>query len=370
MATIKKIIGKTGKTSYRIDYREPDGRRVMKRFKLRKNADTYLAKVKTTINENEYAETFGTKKEPDITFQELADRYQENYQHQKCFRTFKRHVVNVLREKFGAKQLTEITYLEIETFKNTWKATPIKSGTKERSDATVNRYLTVFGHILNKAVEWGMLEVSPFKKGSRLAFKENNQRDRFLSPEEIETLLKASSPHLVPILEVALHTGMRKGELLSLTWEQIKGGLIYLRETKSKRPRQIPIDDRVAQVFKELRAKNRWKSPFVFLGHDGKPLGDVKKAFLGAVRRAGLENFKFHDLRHTFASHLVMKGASIKAVQLLLGHKESRTTDRYAHLAPEHLREAVNLLSDLPHGKLSENILILPTAKSGAGKGI
>ena len=69
----------------------------------------------------------------------------------------------------------------------------------------------MFGHILNKAVEWGMLEVSPFKKGSKLKFKENNQRDRFLSQEEIEPLLRACSPHLGPIVEVALHTGMRKG---------------------------------------------------------------------------------------------------------------------------------------------------------------
>jgi integrase len=215
-----------------------------------------------------------------------------------------------------------------------------------------------------------MLEVSPFKRGSRLAYRENNQRDRFLSQEEIEALLKACSPHLLSIVEVALHTGMRKGEILSLTWEQIRGGLIYLRETKSKRPRQIPIEERVGEIFKELQAKNRWKSSYVFLGLDGKPLGDVKKAFLGACRRAGIENFKFHDLRHTFASHLIMKGASIKAVQKLLGHAESRTTDRYSHLAPDHLKDAVNLLADFPHGKLLENILSMPSANYGAGKEI
>jgi hypothetical protein len=153
MANIKKHIGKTGKVAWRVDYYDPGGKRVMKRFKLRRDAEGYLAKVQTTIIENQYEEVFGTKKEPTITFNELADHYQENFKHQKCYQTFKRHVVNVLREKFGAKRLTDITYLDLETFRNTWKATPIKSGTKERTDATVNRYLTVFGHLLNKAVE-------------------------------------------------------------------------------------------------------------------------------------------------------------------------------------------------------------------------
>ena len=201
-------------------------------------------------------------------------------------------MVKVLRDNFGSKWLTEISYLDLKTFRDTWRTTPIKSGTKKRTDATVNRYLVVFGHMLNKAVEWGMLDVSPFKKGSRLILKENNLRDRFLSQEEIEALLGACSPHLLPVVEMALHTGMRKGELLSMQWKQVKGGLIYLRETKSKKPRKIPIDERAGQIFKQLRARNKRGSPYVFLGPDGKPLADVKKAFLGTCRRAGIDNFQ------------------------------------------------------------------------------
>jgi integrase len=369
MATIRKRIGKKGIT-WQIDYYDPGGKRRMKCFALRKDAEAYLGKIQATMKEGRYHQVFEARKESQITFGELADHYEENYRTQKSYMTFKCHVVKVLRAKFGARRLNEITYLDLETFKNIWKATPIKSGTKARADATVNRYLAVLGHILNKAVEWQLLEVSPFRKGSRLTIKENNQRDRFLTEQEIEALLNSCNAYLLPIVEVALRTGMRKGELLALQWGQIKGGLIYLRETKSKRPRQIPIDDRVAQVFKELQIKNKWRSPFVFLGPDGKPLGDVKKSFLGACRRAEIEDFRFHDLRHTCASHLIMKGASIKAVQKLLGHAESRTTDRYSHLAPDHLREAVNLLSNFPTGKEMVNILPLPTAKCGAGMGI
>jgi integrase len=225
-------------------------------------------------------------------------------------------------------------------------------------------------HILNKAVEWNMLEVSPFRKGSRLTFRENNQRHRYLSEEEIEKLLNSCSLYLAFIVEVALHTGMRKGELLGLKWDQVRDGFIYLKKTKSGKSRQIPLDARAALVLKELQIRNKWKSPSVFVGPDGQMLQDVTKGFAGACRRAGIEDFRFHDLRHTFASHLVMKGANLKAVQRLLGHSDSKMTDRYSHLSPDHLRESVNLLNTLPSGKELVNIFPLNSLKAGAGRGI
>jgi integrase len=225
-------------------------------------------------------------------------------------------------------------------------------------------------HMLNKAVEWGLLEVSPFRKGARLTFRENNQRHRYLTEEEIERLLSACSPHLKPIVELALHTGMRKGELLNLKWDQIRDGFIYLIETKSGKARQIPLDDRAAQVLKAQQIRNKWKSPYVCIGPDGERLKDVKKGFNAACRRAGIEDFHFHDLRHTFASHLVMKGANLKAVQRLLGHSDSKMTDRYSHLSPDHLKESVSLLGSLPTGKEMVNIFPLNSLKAGAGTGI
>ncbi|MCL6622894.1 MAG: site-specific integrase, partial [Syntrophobacterales bacterium] len=171
-------------------------------------------------------------------------------------------------------------------------------------------------------------------------------------------------------MELALHTGMRKGELLNLRWDQIRDGFIYLTETKSGKARQIPVSDRAAQVLRELQIRNQWKSPYVFIGPNGKRLGDVKKSFNAACRRAGLEDFRFHDLRHTFASHLVMRGANLKAVQRLLGHSDSKMTDRYSHLSPNHLKESVNLLSVFPTGKELVNIFPLNSRKAGAGRGI
>jgi len=277
--------------------------------------------------------------------------------------------VRYLREAFGEKRLKDISYLDLETYRNRRKATPLANG-KPRTDATVNREMATLRHMLNKAVEWGLLEVSPFRKGARLTLRENNQRHRYLTEEEIERLLSACSPHLKPIVELALHTGMRKGELLNLRWEQIRDGFIYLTETKSGKARQIPLSDRAAQVLRELQIRNKWKSPHVCIGPDGKQLKDVKRSFNAACRRAGIEDFRFHDLRHTFASHLVMRGANLKAVQRLLGHSDSKMTDRYAHLSPDHLRESVTLLDSLPAGKELVNVQPLPSAKYGAGRGI
>jgi integrase len=208
--------------------------------------------------------------------------------------------------------------------------------------------------MLNKAVEWGMLEVSPFKRGKSLMFKENNERLRFLTEEEIKPLLSACLPHLRPIVETALLTGMRAGELLSLRWDQIVNGMIYLKDTKSNKPRQIPISERLEQVLKEVRRRHQLKSPYIFCNKEGNRFNDLRASFKSACRKTGIVDFRFHDLRHTFASHMVMRGVGLRAVQELLGHCDMKLTMRYAHLAPGHLRDSINVLNDLGGGKQGE----------------
>lgn len=348
MAKIRKRLNKTG-VVWQIDYYDPQGKRVRKDFPLKKDAEAYLGKVVAAKKEGRYHDIFDVKKERQTTFGELAERYEENFKSQKSYKGFKSHVVRDLRAKFGNLKLSEISYLDLETYRNRRKATPTKSG-RPRTDASVNRDMAILGHMLSKAVDWELIEFSPLKKGDRLTFKENNQRLRFLTDEEAERLLASCTPHLRPIIEVALLTGMRRGELLGLKWEQIRNGFIYLTETKGGKARQIPVNDRLALVLKELRHKNQLKSPYVFCDSQGRRFYEVKRSFASACKKAGIVDFRFHDLRHTFASHLVMNVGNLKVVQELLGHADIKMTMRYAHLSQAHLKEAVATLNNFGYG--------------------
>jgi site-specific recombinase XerD len=140
---------------------------------------------------------------------------------------------------------------------------------------------------------------------------------------------------------------------------------------KNGEPRPIPIGARLKEVFAGLRQRHQLKSRYVFCHENGEKLGDIRAAFQGACRRAGIEDFHFHDLRHTFASHLVMKGVPLKVVQELLGHKDIKTTMRYAHLAPGYLEAGVNSLNDLGSSQNSFATKMLPnfSAQKERGEG-
>ena len=167
------------------------------------------------------------------------------------------------------------------------------------------------------AVEWDLIDKTPFDKGSSLLIKENNKRDRYLEENEIDALLDACSTKIIKfpeskkhikqmtrkdihylrdIVECALNTGIRKGELLSLKWEQIRGDFIYLRKTKTSTPRQIPINEDLAALFNQIRQRQGLHSKYIFV-YQGQRINDLKNGFNAALRRAGIDDFKFHDLR-------------------------------------------------------------------------
>lgn len=219
--------------------------------------------------------------------------------------------------------------------------------------ATVNRLLATLKHMFTKAVEWEMVEEEALKKVRRVKLlPENNRRLRYLSKEECQALINSCSPHLKPIIVTALNTGMRREEILSLEWEKhidLRHGFILLDITKNGERREIPINQTVREALQGLiRGIN---SPYVFIDEKGARYKDVKKSFHSACRRAGIKDFTFHDLRHTFASHLVMAGIDITTIKELLGHKTLTMTLRYAHLAPSHKVSAVEILDDTLTGK-------------------
>ncbi|MCX5657771.1 MAG: site-specific integrase, partial [Candidatus Omnitrophica bacterium] len=213
---------------------------------------------------------------------------------------------------------------------------------KQVSPATNNREVACLKCILNKAVEWGKLKDNPIKKVK--LFRENNKRLRYLEKEEIIRLLANCNRHLRSMVVVALNTGMRKGEILGLKWHDVdfRQGIIYLLDTKNGEKREIPMNEQAKTAL--IRVRKHPDSPHIFCKGDGKPFGNVRKSFYTALKKSGIIDFRFHDLRHTFASQLVMSGVDLNTVRELMGHKSLEMTLRYSHLSPDHKKRAVDIL--------------------------
>ncbi len=282
-------------------------------------------------------------KEPEIkkiknyTFEEIAIEYFKWCERQRSFRS-KRLFIKQLVDTFGHMPVCQLSTRLLEQF----QTDRIKKGNKP---ATVNRLLATLKHSIHKGYQWGMVSEETLKRARQVKLlSENNRRLRYLSKEECQTLINVCDNHLKPIVIIALNTGMRKGEILSLKWDNIdlKRGFILLEITKNGERREIPINETLRHTLSEL--PTRFNGAYVFTDKTGKPYQDVKRSFNTACRRAGIKDFHFHDLRHTFASHLVMAGVDITTVSKLLGHKSLTMTLRYSHLAPSHLSNAVSLL--------------------------
>ncbi|MHB8069870.1 MAG: tyrosine-type recombinase/integrase [Desulfobaccales bacterium] len=351
----KKVFNKDGSYRWLIDYYDDKGKRVKRRFKKLSDAETVAAQVVVAKKEGKYGEIFGRKQEPVFLFNDLVRDYLATCHGQRSFEDKRLIVEKVLQPKFGETPLVGITYRELELFRSQRLQVRTRQG-RERSQARVNREMAALRHMLNKAVQWGKLMVNPFEKGESLFFREDKNRIRYLTEEEADCLLASCQLHLRPIVETALNTGMRKGEILAMRWDWLRDGWIHIPAEMSKtgKGRMVPVNESQAQVFAELRRQVQLKSPHVFCDDKGRAWKLVRKSFAAAVRRAGIVNFRFHDLRHTCASWLVMAGADLVSVQKQLGHTSIETTMRYAHLAPGHLKKSSNLIrTRRPDGNIS-----------------
>jgi len=295
-------------------------------------AKKVLQKRKVQIAENKYLDV---KRNDRIPFSEMAKLYLEVYSKPNKRSSWRDEIsVKHLQSFFGRRNLHEITPLDVEKYK--------KKRVDEVSPATVNRETTCLKHILNKANEWGKIESNPI--ASVKLFKVREGRVRYLEKEEITRLIDACPDYIKPIVIVALNTGMRKGEIFNLKWNDIdfRKRIIYVLETKNNEVRKIPMNDITFRTLLQVRKNPH--SPCVFCKSHGEPYKDIRGGFRTALGRAGIREFRFHDLRHTFASHLVMAGVDLKTVQELLGHKTFAMTLRYSHLSPDHKRQAMDLL--------------------------
>ncbi|WP_367989491.1 tyrosine-type recombinase/integrase [Vibrio sp. NTOU-M3] len=252
------------------------------------------------------------------------------------------------------KPLDEITAWDIQQ----WVAERRKQG---RAPATITYAFNRLKAAFNRAVEWDFIDSHNLNNVKLI--KEDNTRIRYLSKEEEQTLLSCLSlrdkrlrdanqvegryvDYFEPLIIMAINTGMRKGEMLSLRWEHIsmtnRSLTIHSINAKSKKTRTIPLNDTVFDMLEQWRAQNL-EAEYVFMVN-----GDVVKSsqypWENLLKAADIHNFRFHDLRHHFASKLVMAGVDLNIVRELLGHVDLKMTLRYAHLAPEHKAAAVNLI--------------------------
>lgn len=203
--------------------------------------------------------------------------------------------------------------------------------------AATNRYVALLRRIGNLAETWGWTDKPLGRRITLLA--EHSERHRYLAPQDLERLARHADPLTADMIRFAALTGLRRGELLKLELDHIRDGMILLdATTKSGRPRGIPLP---AQALAIARKRLPW----------GVTYSALRDRFLKACEAAGVDDFRWHDIRHTYASWLVQAGQPLTAVRDLLGHSSLAVTNRYAHLAPAHLRAAVSHLPRLGKGR-------------------
>lgn len=319
-----------------------NGERIVKTLKFartKKEAEQAEAVIMNQV----FQQAYGFDSKPDKRFEDFVVEtflpYSET--NKKSF-YYDVLICRVLVPAFHDKTLRQINPPMIEALKQDLLKTPTKHGQK-RSPATVNRHLSALSKIFSLAEDAELVESNPCKRVRK--FRLDNQRMRVLSAEEeVKLFLELGKNELVKqIVQIALHTGLRRGEIFDLKWFDVdfNRGLIQVRISKSNRKRLVPMNETVRSLLGSLEKT----SEFVFPSpKTNNRLNQIKTSFRKAVNRAGLEDFRFHDLRHTAASRMAEAGASPFTLMKILGHSDIRMTSRYTHATDAAIRRAVGNL--------------------------
>ncbi|MDA2920745.1 site-specific integrase [Desulfobacterota bacterium AH_259_B03_O07] len=331
-----------------IDYYQPDGKRkrevvtiqgVDPKHVNRQDAHKALSIRKAQIAEGKF-EIAHTKKP--ILFDKFVERYLEYSKANK--RSWTRDVVSSksLLKTFGGKNLGQINSWLVEKYK-VERSKEISRYRRLITKSSVNREIACLKHMFTKAIEWGLITSSPARNVK--LFRVQPNKLRVLSNEEFQNIYNEASEFLRPILLFALNTGMRQGEILKLRWDDINLNQEYInvRDTKNNESRNIPINETLKIIIDSLKKNS--DNEYVFAYKNGEPVRSVKTAFYSALRRSKIDKCRFHDLRHTFATRLVMAGVDIVTVKELLGHKDISMTMRYSHPTPQHKQHAVEKIN-------------------------
>lgn len=306
-----------------VRYRDIEGKQREKKAGAMKSLAIELERK--LLADRNYQKNFGYIKKKEITFSEWAKEYLNRLKSRVKEVTVINNTYNLKRMEliFGDKLLSQLTEKDFWDYVKTTKG--------GIAGKTVKKYSIFFLGVLNEAKECNY-NVATIKLK---VTKRNNARVRYLTEEEAETLLKNSGT-LKLLITMALTTGMRKMEMLNLTWQNIdlKAKLIHIEESKNGERRSVPINKTLLAMLEPKESGRR-----VF-----EDLRNVNERFVKAVKKSNITNFRFHDLRHTFASWLAIKGVSLYTIKELLGHKSIQMTQRYAHLSPDVRFSAVDLI--------------------------
>jgi integrase len=310
-----------------IDIVLADGRRVCRstRLKRREDAEEHLIRLKAEAYEAER-----TGKPKDRSWQESVIRYVTDNATKRSLSDDKHHL-RLLDPYLGKLRLRDISMESLRPFVR------YRIEQDKVAPATINRALEIVRHILYLARDdWGWLIVAPKVR----MLTEPKRRVRFLREEEADRLNEVLPKHLKPVVQFALATGCRKMEILQLEWNRVDFGrrVAWLDPgtTKNGEGRGIPLNKDAVLALRSVQANHpRWCFTF-----GGVHLKSIGKAWKRALTRAGISEFRFHDLRHTWASWHVMSGTTLQELMELGGWKSYEMVLRYAHLAPEHLSTA------------------------------
>jgi integrase len=353
MANIEKRISNDGKSSYRVKIRLKGYPIQSATFERVTDAKKWAQQTESAIREGRHFKTTEAKRH---TMAELIDRYIKNVLPTKPKAIRKQTaLLQRWRSEIGSHALADVTPSLIAECRDKLAGEITLRG-KPRSMATVNRYMAALSIALTTAVkEWGWLDDTPMRKVTK--GKESRGRVRFLSDDERIRLLKtckeSSNPYLYTVVVLALSTGMRQGEIMGLAWDvvDLNQGRAILHETKNGERRAVAITGHALELLKELSKVRRIDCNLLFPSRENAPQKpqksmDLRTPWETTVKKAELQDFKFHDLRHSAASYLAMNGASLAEIAEVLGHKTLQMVKRYAHLSEGHTARVVASMND------------------------
>ena len=320
MASIRKR-----QTKYQVQIRRSEGKSISKSFCHKKDALEWARHMETSLDRAELPTTVRDLKR--FSFEEIILRYRDEVSVQKKSHDSERYILNAfLRQDIVQIPLQHLTSADFVRYRAE-RMKAVKVG-------TVQRELSIIQHAIDVAInEWNVpMPENPLSKVKKL--KVNNSRNRRLKDREWDDLLKASketqNPLILPVIEFALETGMRRGEILSIEWDHVNftTQVLYIPVTKNGYARTIPLSQKAVRL---LQKHEEYDKPFDLTANA------LRMAWDRLVNRAGIKDLHFHDLRHEAISRFFERGLSIPEVALISGHRDYRMLYRYTHLKAEDL---------------------------------